>query len=64
VTAGRLDEVLGKYAPSTLGVFLYFPNRKQVSPKLRAFIEHTRAFAASRDDAKGPGRPRSRKAVS
>jgi DNA-binding transcriptional LysR family regulator len=64
VTAGRLDEVLGKYAPSTLGVFLYFPNRKQVSPKLRAFIDHARTFAASRDGAKGQGRPRSRKAAS
>jgi len=49
VTAGRLEEVLAKYAPTTLGVFLYFPNRKQVSPKLRAFIEHARAFAASGD---------------
>jgi len=47
VTAGRLEEVLGKYAPSTLGVFLYFPDRRQLSPKLRAFIEHARTFAAS-----------------
>jgi DNA-binding transcriptional LysR family regulator len=62
VTARRLDEVLGKYAPSTLGVFLYFPDRKQVSPKLRAFIEHARAFVASRDKAKDPGRRRGRKA--
>jgi DNA-binding transcriptional LysR family regulator len=62
VMAGRLDEVLGKYAPSTLGVFLYFPNRKQVSPKLRAFIEHARTSVASRDNAKDPGRRQSRKA--
>jgi DNA-binding transcriptional LysR family regulator len=48
VAAGRLDEVLGKYAPSTVGVFLYFPDRKQVSPKLRAFIDHARAFAAKK----------------
>jgi DNA-binding transcriptional LysR family regulator len=60
VAAGRLDEVLGRYAPSTLGVFLYFPDRKQVSPKLRAFIEHARAFVASRDNAKDPGRRQSR----
>ena len=61
VTAGRLEEVLGKYAPSTLGVFLYFPDRRQLSPKLRAFIEHARTFAASRDNAndKAPGRRRS-----
>ena len=51
VMAGRLEVVLGKYAPSTLGVFLYFPDRRQLSPKLRAFIEHARMFAASRDNA-------------
>lgn len=62
VAAGRLDEVLGKYAPLTRGVFLYFPDRKQVSPKLRAFIEHTRSFVASRDKANDLGRRRSRKA--
>ena len=64
VTAGRLEEVLGKYAPSTLGVFLYFPDRRQLSPKLRAFIEHARTFAASRDNAnyyKASGRRRSQK---
>lgn len=61
VTAGRLEEVLGKYAPSTPGVFLYFPDRRQLSPKLRAFIEHARTFAESRDNAndKAPGRRRS-----
>ena len=45
-------EVLGKYAVSTLGVFLYFPNRKQISPKLRAFIEHASEFAASSREAR------------
>lgn len=60
VAAGRLDEVLRKYAPSTLGVFLYFPDRKQVSPKLRAFIDHARPFVAARDGAKKPGRQRNR----
>jgi DNA-binding transcriptional LysR family regulator len=47
VSAGQLEEVLEKYASSTLGMFLYFPDRKQVSPKLRAFIEHARTFVAS-----------------
>jgi DNA-binding transcriptional LysR family regulator len=60
MAAGRLDEVLRKYAPSTLGVFLYFPDRKQVSPKLRAFIDHARPFVAARDGAKKPGRQRNR----
>src|SRR5262249_19485806 len=46
--AGRLREMLAKHAPTTLGVFLYFPDRKQVSPKLRAFIDHARDFTTSR----------------
>lgn len=58
MNAGRLDEVLGKYAASTLGVFLYFPDRKQVSPKLRAFIEHARTFASSRSEASAGRRRR------
>jgi DNA-binding transcriptional LysR family regulator len=45
--AGRLEEVLAQYAPSTAGLFLYFPNRKQVLPKLRAFIDHVRAYTAA-----------------
>lgn len=49
LSAGRLDEVLAKYAPSSLGVFLYFPDRKQLAPKLRAFIDHARRFAQSLD---------------
>ena len=52
VLAGRLREVLAKSAPTTLGVFLYFPDRKQVSPKLRAFIDHARDFATSRGNRK------------
>ena len=29
-----------KHAPSSPGLFLYFPSRAQVLPKLRAFIDH------------------------
>lgn len=47
LASGRLEEVLAKHAPSTSGVFLYFPDRKQVLPKLRAFIEHARSFTAA-----------------
>jgi DNA-binding transcriptional LysR family regulator len=61
VAAGRLEEVLGEYASSTLGVFLYFPDRKQVSPKLRAFIDHARAFVVSRESSKNPRRRQKRK---
>lgn len=56
LSAGRIEEVLGKYAPSSLGVFLYFPHRKQVSPKLRAFIEHAKKFVAERQKTNKNGR--------
>ncbi len=43
LAAGRLEEVLGAYASSTPGVFLYHSGRRQVLPKLRAFIDHIRS---------------------
>jgi len=46
IAAARLKEVLHRYAPSSPGVFLYFPDRRQVSPKLRAFIDHVRSRGA------------------
>lgn len=58
IETGKLHEVLRKYAPSTLGVFLYFPDRKQVSPKLRAFIDHARSFSAARANATKPASPK------
>jgi DNA-binding transcriptional LysR family regulator len=43
VEAGLLRQVLAPYAPETPGVFLYYPDRRQVPPKLRAFIDHLKA---------------------
>ncbi|RKH77822.1 LysR family transcriptional regulator [Corallococcus sp. AB045] len=40
--AGTLRRVLEEYAASVPGLFLYFPSRAQVSPALRAFLEHAR----------------------
>lgn len=40
IASGELVAVLGDYAPTTPGVFLYHPGRKQMLPKLRAFIDH------------------------
>jgi DNA-binding transcriptional LysR family regulator len=40
VASGRLEEVLGDRAPTSPGLFLCFPSRNQVLPKLRAFIDH------------------------
>lgn len=42
IAAGRLELALDQYAASTAGLFLYYPSRKQVMPKLRAFIDYAR----------------------
>jgi DNA-binding transcriptional LysR family regulator len=39
--AGKLVPVLAPFAPTTPGVFLFYPNR-QMMPKLRAFIDHVK----------------------
>ncbi|HEV8211328.1 MAG TPA: LysR family transcriptional regulator [Vicinamibacterales bacterium] len=43
VRDGDLEKVLTAFAAKTAGVFLYHPGRRQVMPKLRAFIDHLRA---------------------
>ena len=47
VKAGKLVHVLEPFAPMAPGVFLYYPSRHQMMPKLRAFIDHVK----SRSDA-------------
>jgi DNA-binding transcriptional LysR family regulator len=42
IADGRLEALLTPFATVTPGVFLYYPNRHHVLPKLRAFIEHVR----------------------
>lgn len=42
IAAGKLEIALGDYAASSAGLFLYYPSRKQVMPKLRAFIDYAR----------------------
>ena len=39
---GRLQSVLTPFAVTMPGVFLYYPDKRQVLPKLRAFIEHVK----------------------
>ncbi|MGO4128741.1 LysR family transcriptional regulator [Inquilinus sp. YAF38] len=53
VADGRLEALLTPFAVTTPGVFLYHLGRRQVLPKLRAFIEHVRhqGTEASRDEA-------------
>jgi DNA-binding transcriptional LysR family regulator len=60
IVDGRLQELLTRFAITRLGVFLYHPGKRQVLPKLRAFIDHVKTQGA---DAPRLGRiaPRSRK---
>jgi DNA-binding transcriptional LysR family regulator len=45
--AGRLVHVLTPFAPTAPGVFLYYPSRHQMTPKLRAFIDHVKSRPAT-----------------
>jgi DNA-binding transcriptional LysR family regulator len=47
--AGKLVHILEPYAPMTPGVFLYHPGRRQILPKLRAFIDHVKRRSAAAD---------------
>ena len=42
IAAGKLVAVLEPFAPMAPGVFLYYPGRRQMLPKLRAFIDHVK----------------------
>jgi DNA-binding transcriptional LysR family regulator len=42
IAEGRLQALLTPFAVTTPGVFLYYPGRRQVLPKLRAFVEHVK----------------------
>jgi DNA-binding transcriptional LysR family regulator len=42
VSSGQLVPLLQAYFPSFAGFFLYFPNRRNLAPKLRALIDHVR----------------------
>ena len=46
IAEGRLQALLTPFAVTTPGVFLYYPERRQVLPKLRAFIDHVKYQSA------------------
>ena len=46
IVEGRLQALLTPFAVTVPGVFLYYPGRRQVLPKLRAFIEHVKYQSA------------------
>jgi DNA-binding transcriptional LysR family regulator len=52
---GKLLHVLEPFAPLLPGVFLYYPSRRQIMPKLRAFIDHVKSRPVGRGQAPGTG---------
>ena len=64
ITDGLLEELLTDFAVTSPGVFLYYPERHQVLPKLRAFIEHVRhQGGADRGREKTPKSASSRRSL-
>jgi len=47
VRSGRLEIVLKQFACASAGFYLYYPERSQVLPKLRAFIDHIKSAGRS-----------------
>jgi DNA-binding transcriptional LysR family regulator len=43
ISDGRLQALLTPFAVTMPGIFLYYPGRRQVLPKLRAFIDHMKS---------------------
>jgi DNA-binding transcriptional LysR family regulator len=50
VGEGRLRHLLAPFAPTTPGVFLYHSGRREVLPKLRAFIDHVKRVPILSED--------------
>ena len=44
---GELVSILEDYLPPFAGFYLYFPNRRNQPAKLRALVDHVRAFRAN-----------------
>lgn len=42
IKSGQMEVVLDQYACESSGFYLYFPQRSQTQPKLRAFVDHLR----------------------
>src|ERR1700761_5709040 len=58
VEAGKLVRVLEPFAPMAPGMFLYYPSRHQMMPKLRAFIDHVKKRPDATDRTTGGKRTR------
>lgn len=44
ITAGKLHRVLDGFTRTMPGMFLYYPGGRQMAPKLRAFLDHAKAW--------------------
>ena len=53
VRAGKLVPVLQPFAPMAPGVFLYYPSRHQMMPKLRAFVDHVKSRSSTTGKRRG-----------
>ena len=58
IADGRLETLLTRFAVTVPGVFLYYPDRRQALPKLKAFIEHVKYRSADASSSSGPRRSR------
>jgi DNA-binding transcriptional LysR family regulator len=50
IRQGRLEACLEDFMPSSPGFFIYFPSRKQMLPKLRAFVDYWQQSNCFMDD--------------
>ncbi|HEX2760433.1 MAG TPA: LysR substrate-binding domain-containing protein [Rhizomicrobium sp.] len=57
--AGRLERVLDAFAPTAPGMFLYYPSRHQMMPKLRALVDHVKGWTAPGKTVSPPAQRRS-----
>jgi DNA-binding transcriptional LysR family regulator len=55
VACGELAPILDEYCPRFAGFYLYYPNRRNLAPKLRALIEHIRASRVEARDHRPRG---------
>ena len=55
LAAGKLTPVLEQFATTAPGVFLCYPSRHQMMPKLRAFIDHAKSHSAAANKAQEKG---------
>jgi DNA-binding transcriptional LysR family regulator len=58
IKAGKLVAVLEPFAPTTPGMFLYYPGNRQLLPKLRAFIDHVKGSGSADGARTGQGKKR------